>query len=595
MTAVVVFGCYRILPKKEDVPFGIGKEAAKGMVAFFFCPMSRLSGFVKQLNIQFAGFSMNNLGHININDSTNDVDRGSACFYNISMDIPEKQIKNLRLEHISKTFPGVRACGDISLSVGQSEVLALVGENGAGKTTLMNILMGLYQSDTGRILINEEPVHFLSPRDAIAAGLGMVHQQYMLVPNMTVLENVALGFRKAHNPLKLDYDMVRARIEEISARYGLPADPNAYIWQLSVGEQQRVELVKTLCLGARFLILDEPTSALTPQETDELIALLKRMSAELSIIFISHKLQEVKSLSDKVTILRRGEVVFQGNTADHSPQEIAALMTGHKVELPKREDSGGSGGGEIALDIRDLSVKSDRGFLALDKFCLQVKSGEIMGLAGVAGNGQRELAEAVNGLRKTESGEIRFFGVDLANKPPAFVIRSGMGYIPEERNIEGIVPSFSIRENIILKDNNQSEYSHNGFLKQKYINEKAETLREQFDIRCSNTQAAAGSLSGGNIQKVILARELTRSPRFLVAVYPTRGLDMGAAEFIHKQLLAKRREGYGILLVSEELEEIMNLSDRIAVIFKGQIQKVLNGEEANLRNLGILMAGVKDE
>ncbi|MCL2126974.1 MAG: ATP-binding cassette domain-containing protein [Treponema sp.] len=269
-------------------------------------------------------------------------------------------------------------------------------------------------------------------------------------------------------------------------------------------------------------------------------------------------------------------------------------MTGHAVELPRREGAAG-GGGEIALDIRGLSVKSDRGFLALDNFSLSVKSGEIMGLAGVSGNGQRELAEAVNGLRKTESGEILFFGADIANKSPAFVIRAGMGYVPEERNTEGIVPSFSIGENIILKDTGRGEYSRNGFLKQSHINDKAEALREQFDIRCQNTQAAAGSLSGGNIQKVILARELTRNPRFLVAVYPTRGLDMGAAEFIHKQLLAKRGEGYGILLVSEELEEIMNLSDRIAVIFKGRIQKILSGGEATLRKLGILMAGVKDE
>jgi simple sugar transport system ATP-binding protein len=360
-----------------------------------------------------------------------------------------------------------------------------------------------------------------------------------------------------------------------------------------VGEQQRVELVKTLCLGARFLILDEPTSALTPQETDELIALLKRMASELSIIFISHKLNEVKALSDKVTILRRGEVVFQGNTADHSPQDIAALMTGHEVELPRREET--SAAGETVLDIRDLCVKSDRGFLALNRLNLAIKGGEIMGLAGVSGNGQRELAEAINGLRKAESGEINFFGTNIVNKSPAFVIRQGMGYIPEERNTEGIVPSFSIKENLILKDTGAAAFSRRGFLRQKAVNENAETLRKEFDIRSPGIQTAAGSLSGGNIQKVILARELKRNPRFLVAVYPIRGLDMGAAEFIHKQLLAKRREGYGILLISEELEEIMNLSDRIAVIFKGQIQRVLRAEEANRRNLGILMAGVKDE
>ena len=509
------------------------------------------------------------------------------------MELPAAGIRSLKAEHITKTFPGVVACRDISLEVGAGEVLALVGENGAGKTTLMNILMGLYQGDEGQILINDRPVRFMSPNDAIAAGLGMVHQQYMVVPNMTVLENIALGYRQAWHPLKLDYKRVRARIEEVSGRYGLPVDPGAYIWQLSVGEQQRVELVKTLCLGARFLILDEPTSALTPQETDELIALLKRMASELSIIFISHKLNEVKALSDKVTILRRGEVVFRGNTADHSSQDIAALMNGHEVELPHREEI--SYTGETVLDIRDLCVKSDRGFLALDHLNLAIKSGEIMGLAGVSGNGQRELAEAINGLRKVESGEIVFFGTDIANKTPTFIIRQGMGYIPEERNTEGIVPSFSIRENLILKDSGAEAFSRRGFLRQKVINENAESLRKEFDIRSPNTQTAAGSLSGGNIQKVILARELKRNPRFLVAVYPTRGLDTGAAEFIHKQLLAKRREGYGIFLVSEELEEIMNLSDRIAVIFKGRIQRVLKAEEANRRNLGILMAGVRDE
>ncbi|MDR1949731.1 MAG: ABC transporter ATP-binding protein [Spirochaetaceae bacterium] len=511
------------------------------------------------------------------------------------MDLTEnsEKIGSLRMEHITKRFPGILACKDISISVGSGEVLALVGENGAGKTTLMNILMGLYQSDEGRIIINDKPVRFQSPKDAIAAGLGMVHQQYMLVPNMTVLENVALGFKKAWNPLRLNEGMIRTRITEISQRYALPVDPDAYIWQLSVGEQQRVELIKTLCLGAKFLILDEPTSALTPQETEDLIDLLKRMTSELSIIFISHKLQEVKSLSDKVSILRHGAVVFRGNTADHSPQDIAALMTGHEVALPLRD--GGSKPGEAILEIRDLNVKSDRGFFALNQFNLSVRKGEIMGLAGVSGNGQKELAEAVNGLRKAESGRILFFGADITNRSPAHIIRQGMGYIPEERNVEGIVPAFSIRENFVLKDVDQPRYSRHGFLKQQYIGENAEKLRTGFDIRGAGITTAAGSLSGGNIQKVILARELTRNPRFLVAVYPTRGLDMGAAEFIHKQLLAKRLEGYGILLISEELEEIMNLSDRIAVIFKGQVQRVLEAGEANRRLLGILMAGVKHD
>ncbi|AEV29211.1 ATPase component of uncharacterized ABC-type transporter [Sphaerochaeta pleomorpha str. Grapes] len=509
------------------------------------------------------------------------------------MELTTKKITSLRVEHITKRFPGVLASDDISLSIAEGEVLALVGENGAGKTTLMNILMGLYQSDEGRILINGEEVKFRSPNDAFAAGLGMVHQQYMLVPNMSVLENIALGYKNAWGPFKLDLKMVRNRINEVSKKYGLAVDPDAYIWQLSVGEQQRVELVKTLCLGARFLILDEPTSALTPQETDELIILLKRMSSELSIIFISHKLQEVKDLSDKIVILRHGAVVFEGKTSEHSPSDIAALMTGHEVELPQNDEPPCEG--ETVLDIKNLNVKSDRGFLALRDLNLSIKAGEIVGLAGVSGNGQRELAEAINGLRKVEDGEILFFGKDLANKSPSHIIEAGMGYIPEERNTEGIVPSFSMKENLILKDSSHTQFSKYSFLKKKEIEKNATDLRIKFDIRSPNTSVTAGSLSGGNIQKVILARELSRKPKFLIAVYPIRGLDLGAAEFIHKQLLEKRREGIGILLVSEELDEILDLSDRVAVIFKGQIQKVLDRKDANRRSLGILMAGVKDD
>ena len=503
------------------------------------------------------------------------------------------RITELRVEHITKRFPGVLASDDISLSVGEHQILALVGENGAGKTTLMNIIMGLYQPDEGKIFINGQEVQLKTPNDAFDCGIGMVHQQYMLVPNMTVLENIALGMKKSWKGIKVDLQMVREKVTEISEKYGLKVDPDAYIWQLAVGEQQRVELVKTLCLGAKFLILDEPTSALTPQETDELIALLKNMSSELSIIFISHKLNEVKALSDKVSILRHGRVVFEGSTADYTPKQIAALMTGHEVEINANTEDPSQG--EAALVIRDLCVRSDRGFLALDHFNLEVRSGEIIGLAGVSGNGQRELAEAINGIRKTESGTIEFFGKQIQNLTPGQVIATGMGYIPEERNTEGIVPSMSVKENIILKDSETEKFSTNHILKNKVIEDTSNQLREQFDIRCPGIHTAAGSLSGGNIQKVILAREIARNPKFLVCVYPIRGLDMGAAEFIHKELLKLRKSGVGILLISEELEEIMNLSDRIAVIFKGQNQAVLEKGEATTDKLGILMAGVKED
>ena len=503
------------------------------------------------------------------------------------------KIKELRVEHITKRFPGVLASDDISLTVGEHQILALVGENGAGKTTLMNMIMGLYQPDEGKIFINGEEVSLKTPNDAFDCGIGMVHQQYMLVPNMTVLENIALGMKNSWKGIKVDLAMVRKQIEEISGKYGLAVDPDEFICQLAVGEQQRVELVKTLCLGAKFLILDEPTSALTPQETDDLIALLKTMSSELSIIFISHKLNEVKALSHRVSILRHGRVVFEGSTADYTSKQIAALMTGHEVEVNANTDEPSQG--EDSLVIKDLCVRSDRGFLALDNFNLSIRSGEIVGLAGVSGNGQRELAEAINGIRKVESGTITFQGKQIQNLTPGQVIATGMGYIPEERNTEGIVPSMSIKENIILKDSESESFSKHHILKNGVIEDTAGRLRTEFDIRCPGIHTAAGSLSGGNIQKVILAREISRNPKFLVCVYPIRGLDMGAAEFIHKELLKLRKSGVGILLISEELEEIMNLSDRIAVIFKGHNQKVLSREEATTEKLGILMAGVKED
>lgn len=505
----------------------------------------------------------------------------------------EGKITSLRMEHITKRFPGVLASDDITIDVGEGEVLAMVGENGAGKTTLMNILMGIYQQDEGRILINGQEVRFRGPEDAFKIGLGMVHQEYMLVPNMTVTENVALGYKAAWKKGLIDLKMVRSRIVEVSEKYGLLVNPDAYIWQLSVGEQQRVELVKTLSLGAKFLILDEPTSALTPQETDELIALLKNMTKELSIIFISHKLQEVKALSDKVTILRHGKVVFSGNTNDYTSSEIAAKMTGHEVILPSNDEK--STGGDIVLDIKGLKVKGDRGNLALDGLSLQIHSGEIVGLAGVSGNGQKELAEAINGIRKIEDGSIAFYGSEIGNNTPYQVIERGMGYIPEERNVEGIVPTFSIRENLVLKDIEKEPFSIRKILRRKKIDENAEKLRNAFDIRSAGITTAGGSLSGGNIQKLILARELSRGAKFITAVYPTRGLDMGAVEFIHKELLKQRGEGIGILLISEELDEIINLSDRIAVIYKGQIQSVMDKKDATRSKLGILMAGVKED
>ncbi len=502
-------------------------------------------------------------------------------------------IAELKLAGITKRFPGVLACDNVSMEVRRGEVLALVGENGAGKSTLMNILAGLYQPDSGTITLNGQEVRFHTPNDAYARGIGMVHQNFMLVPNLTVAENVALGLKKLHKFMNLDLKAAKRRILEVAAHHELPVNPDAYIWQLSVGEQQRVELIKTLCFGAQLLILDEPTSALTPQETDDLIDRLKRMTAELSIVFISHKLNEVKALSDRVAILRHGAVVFNGHTANHSSAELAALMTGREVVLPRNEGLGEPGA--TVLSAQGLKVRGDRGNFALDGLDLELRSGEILGLAGVSGNGQRELAEALTGLRPVESGTLRFHGDDMTNRSPAAMIGAGMGYIPEDRHHEGIVPSFSVKENLVLKDFGTRQFSRWCVLKLREIGRNAEALKERFDIRCSSTSAAGGSLSGGNIQKVILARELARNPKLLVAVYPTRGVDMGAEEFIHSQLLAGRNAGGSILLISEELEEIMNLADRIAVIYKGRILKVLPSRSATRERLGLLMAGVADE
>ncbi len=501
-------------------------------------------------------------------------------------------IHELQLTGITKRFPGILACNNVSIRVARGEVLALVGENGAGKSTLMNILAGLYQPDAGTIAINGEDVRFHTPNDAYARGIGMVHQNFMLVPNMTVTENVALGLKQHHKFMNLDLKATRARIVEVSEHHELPVNPDAYVWQLSVGEQQRVELIKTLCFGAQVLILDEPTSALTPQETDDLIDRLKRMTAELSIIFISHKLHEVKELSHRVAILRHGAVVFNGRTEDHTPAELAALMTGREIHLPRNE--GLLVEGPAILEARDLKVRGDRGHFALDGLNLEVHAGEILGLAGVSGNGQRELAEALTGLRPVESGTVRFLDKDMTNRSPAAMIAAGLGYIPEDRHHEGIVPRFTVKENLVLKDFPTPRFSWSVVLKLGEIARNAESLKASFDIRCSSTSAAGGSLSGGNIQKVILARELAREPKALISVYPTRGVDMGAQEFIHSQLLARRRAGGGILLISEELEEIMNLSDRIAVIYKGRILKVLTSLEATREKLGLLMAGVAE-
>ena len=491
----------------------------------------------------------------------------------------------LAIKGIRKVYPSVVANDGIDLTVMPGEIHAVLGENGAGKSTLMKVIYGVIRPDAGEILWEGQAVTVPNPAQARALGIGMVFQHFSLFETLTVVQNVALAL-----PGEFDLPALAKRIEEVSERYGLPVDPRRLVHALSVGDRQRVEIIRCLLQNPRLLILDEPTSALTPQETDDLLDRLRRMMAELSIIFISHKLNEVKALSDRVTILRHGEVVFHGSTADHSTAELAALMTGRDVVQPRNEQSGAPG--REVLTVRALRVRGDRGNLALDGLDLDVRAGEILGLAGVSGNGQRELADALAGLRPVESGSIRLDGAEIAHASPRRIIDGGMGYVPEDRHHEGIVGPFSVEENLVLKDVGKAGFSRHGFLRPGEIHRNAEELRERFDIRCSSTAAAAGTLSGGNIQKVILARELARGPKALVAVYPTRGVDMGAAEFIHGQLLALRRSSAGILLVSEELEEVMALSDRIAVIYKGRILEVLASRDATRRTLGLLMAGV---
>jgi general nucleoside transport system ATP-binding protein len=503
------------------------------------------------------------------------------------------KIEHLEMRGITKRFPGVLSNNNVNIELGAGEVLAILGENGAGKTTLMNILYGLYQPDAGQILVNGHAVEINSPREAIRHGIGMVHQHFMLVPTLTVSENMALGLRSPKGPV-LDLKAVATRIKEISETYGLTIHPGAYVWQLSVGEQQRVEIVKALYRGANLLILDEPTSVLTPQEAGELILLLKKMAAGgTPIVFISHKLNEVMAVSDRVTVLRDGEVVATVKTAETSPDELATKMVGRELSCCARGAEGSLG--KTVLELKDVWASGDRGPAALAGVSLDVKSGEIVGIAGVSGNGQKELAETISGLRKVAKGQVLLNDKTITNLPPYRIIRQGLGYIPEDRLHVGTISSFSVWENLILKDHHLPPYSKSIFLQYRLIKDHCSSLVTKYGVKAPNLETPTGRLSGGNIQRVILAREITRNPVALVASSPTRGLDIAATQYIHTELLEARRSGIGVLLISEDLEELLLLCDRIAVMFGGRIMKVMPVEEANERVLGLLMAGVASE
>jgi general nucleoside transport system ATP-binding protein len=503
------------------------------------------------------------------------------------------RIDSLEMRGITKRFPGVLASDHVDFDVKSGEVHALLGENGAGKSTLMKILYGMCHPDEGEVLVNGKPVNISSPNDSINLGIGMIHQHFMLVQTLTVAENVALGLPSSRG-LLTDLDVVSKRILELADIYGLKIDPSAYVWQLSVGQQQRVEIIKALYRGAALLILDEPTAVLTPQEVDELFVIMHQMVKDgHALIFISHKLHEVVEISNRVTVLRDGRKIGTRPTSETTKQDLANWMVGREVGFAP--DRGNLDVKEIRLKLDKVACGSDRGTPGLRGVSLEVRSGEILGIAGVSGNGQRELAESITGLRKVTSGKVFLEGKDITNLAPNDITERMLSYIPEERMRDGMIQDFTIAENIILREHHKMPYSRYGFLNLRDISRHADALIKQFHVKTPSQETHAKSLSGGNIQKVVLAREISRNPRAIIAAQPTRGLDIGATEYVREQLLVERRKGAAIMLISEDLDEILALSDRIAVIYEGQIMDIVPRANATPAKLGLLMAGVDPE
>jgi len=506
---------------------------------------------------------------------------------------PEEAVPLLRMSSITKRFPGVLANDDVDFDVRAGEVHTLFGENGAGKSTLMRILYGLYRPDSGEIRVHGEAVQISSPAAAIRHGIGMIHQHFMLVNTLTVVENVALGLKSSRGPLT-DLGKVSVGLEELAERHGLEVDPHALIWQLSVGERQRVEILKALYRDVGLLVLDEPTAVLTPNEVDDLFRVLRQLAASgRGLVFISHKVNEVLEISDRITVLRAGKRIGTVSRAEASQSRLVEMMVGHDLSADVRPTAAAAG--ERRLVVRDLTVKGDRGQDAVRGLDLEVDAGEIVGIAGVSGNGQREFAESVAGIRAPTSGSILLGGSEVAGAPPAQVRAAGLAYVPEERMRDGIVADFTVAENLMLVDNNKPSFSRLGFLRSRVIKRHCQELVDAFDVRTPSLDTPARNLSGGNIQKLIMARELSGQPRLLLVAQPTRGIDVSAAQYIHRRLVEQRDAGTAVLIISEDLDEVMSISDRILVMYEGRIIGSADPRTSTREAIGLMMAGIEAE
>ena len=510
---------------------------------------------------------------------------------NNSPHIPTTPLVEMR--GICKQFLDVKAGDHVDLTIYPNEIVGLLGENGAGKTTLMKILFGLYQPDSGTIQVEGEEVSFRSPLDAIHHGIGMVHQHFNLVEHHSVVENIIIGDKKSSPRGIVDYRGAKNRIAELSERYGLEVDPSAEVWQLSVGEKQRVEILKALYRDVKLLILDEPTAVLTPQEVTKLFITLEQLVKHgLSIVFISHKLNEVMEVTNRSIILRRGKRIGEQKTSETTKEKLAAMMVGTDESFVLQKKSV-EFQGEI-LKIDSITVKNDMGLVAVKNLSLTLNKGIILGIAGVSGNGQRELAEALGGVRHVENGRITMEGNEITNWSPANLVEAGMARIPEDRFRLGLVMEFNIAENLVMEKYQQPPFSRGLFMSWPKIMENAEKLIEEFDIRAPGARTTTHALSGGNIQKVLLARELSMDPTVVLAAQPTRGLDIGAVSFVHRLMEDEREKGKGILFISEDLDELLAVSDIIAVMYEGEIMGIVSAEEATKEKLGCLMMGIKD-